>query len=132
MCKVSSATYRKGDIALNIESARKTETSVSFAAQTRTYAAAAIGHQNQGKPGAFSYIKRFLGADVAAHKEKVGKETPKQVEDLLGMPASMYDYPVAVNETRQGFELIVDKEGTSYPPELIMANILQHARGEWF
>jgi molecular chaperone DnaK (HSP70) len=66
--KVGLATDRKIDIALNIESARKTESSVSFAAQTRIYAAAAIGHQNQGKAGAFSYIKRFLGADAREKK----------------------------------------------------------------
>ena len=87
MVEVSVAKDRNVDIALNIESARKTEVAVSFAGQTRIYASGAIGHVNQNKVGAFSYAKRFLGADANVH----GTE---DLSSLLGMEKRFYDYQV--------------------------------------
>ncbi len=95
---------------------------MSFAAQTRVYASGAIGHQNQGKPGAFSYMKRFLGADARDAKE--------DITQITGMDKMFYDFGVKVNETRGTYEFITDEKGTSMPVELVFANIIQHAKGK--
>ncbi|CAD7946352.1 unnamed protein product [Amoebophrya sp. A25] len=131
--KVTLVKDREADLALNIHSQRKTPAAVSFAGQVRAFGDQALASQNRNDVGAFSYINRLLGqgVDEACTEEEHLAKDPKCIDNALGLSNEYYSsYKLVKNETRGVWDLLTDaKTGTSMSTELVIANVLQYAKG---
>lgn len=117
--KVSLIKDRKFDIALNIESKRKTDNAVSFNNQVREFSSPAMNAINKAQPASYNFLKPLLG--LAANEFEEGKSP-------LGFEEShYYQFDMPKNETRGTFD--IKTKTKDVPIELGIANILNYAKG---